>query len=81
MPSTTRMESVTLSIFGDRLNVVAHGSGGFRGLGVDDLVLRLEGLLDFGEIEGLAIGGGEHVRLRSRRLWPVRSSARRIYRQ
>ena len=46
---------------GDGLNIVAHGRGGFRGLGVDHLVLRLERFFHFGEVEGLPVGGGEHV--------------------
>ena len=61
MPSTTRMESVALTIFAMVLDVVADSGGGFGGLCVDDFVLWLECLLDFGHIEGLPVRRGEHV--------------------
>ena len=65
MPSTTSIASGATSLmsFGDRFNVVANGGGGFGGLHVDGAMLGLEGGADFGEVEGLAVGGGHHVGL------------------
>jgi len=51
-----------LDELGDGFHVVADGGGGFGSLDVKGLDIRRQGGLDGGEVEGLAIGGGDGFR-------------------
>ena len=64
----------------DRLNIVAYGRRGFRGLHEYRLVLRLKRGLDGGQVEGLVRKARSPHRARSRTPSPGPSSVRQICR-
>ena len=65
MPSTTskRFGRNFADQLGDRFNIVADRGGSLSCLHVDGAMLGLEGGADGVEVEGLAVGCGDHVRL------------------